>query len=77
MERREVFENWFRFVNRDTESSSFERNEMIVESESISRTTGHHSNIESSSNHMGHESSEQMTSTDRGDVRDITASTCQ
>ncbi|MED3563412.1 DUF1259 domain-containing protein [Bacillus xiapuensis] len=87
MERRDVFENWFRSVNRDTDANSFERNQMDVEFESNSRTTGHHSNrsvsnqmdleIESSSNLTGHQSSERMTSTNRGDVRDITPSTCQ
>ncbi|MEH7419305.1 hypothetical protein V7266_29180 [Neobacillus drentensis] len=77
MERPNVFDNWFRFVNPDTESSSFMRNQMDVEFESSSRTTVHQTTMESSSNHMEYESSEQMTSTDRGDVRDITASTCQ
>lgn len=64
MERREVFENWFRYVNRDNDTSSFERNQMYFE-------------IESSSKLTGHQSSERMTSRKRGDVRDITASTCQ
>lgn len=87
MVRRDVFENWFRFVNRDTDLNSFERNQMDVEFESSSRTTGHHSNrsvsnqmdfeIESSSNLTGHRSSERMTRNNRGEVRDITASTCQ
>ncbi|MEH7097260.1 DUF1259 domain-containing protein [Neobacillus vireti] len=84
MERRDVFENWFRFVNHDNESSSFGRNQMEVEFESSSRTTGHHSNrgvnnqmyFESSS-FKGHESSERMRSTERGEVRNITASKCQ
>ncbi|MED1467705.1 DUF1259 domain-containing protein [Bacillus salipaludis] len=82
MERRDVFENWFRSVNRD-----FERNQMDVEFESSSRKTGHHSNrsvnnqidieVESSSKHTGHQSSERMTRTNRDNVRDITASSCQ
>lgn len=64
MERRDVFESWFRFVNRDTDTSSFGRNQMDVESLSSSRTTRHRS-------------SERMTGTDRDHVRDISASTCQ
>ncbi|MCM3236551.1 DUF1259 domain-containing protein [Heyndrickxia oleronia] len=64
MERRDAFGNWFRFVNRDTDTSSFGRNQMDFD-------------IESSSNHMGRQSNERMTSTNHGDIRDITASTCQ
>ncbi|MED3656048.1 DUF1259 domain-containing protein [Heyndrickxia sporothermodurans] len=64
MERRDVFENWFRHVNRDIDPSSFGRNQMDVE-------------FESSPNLTGHRASERMTSTNRGKVRDITASTCQ
>ncbi|MDN3016240.1 DUF1259 domain-containing protein [Paenibacillus sp. BSR1-1] len=91
MERRDVFENWFRSFNSDTDISSFDRNqlesEMELEMESSSRMTGHHSNsrvsnqmdmdIESSSNLTGHHSSKRMTRTSRGDVREISASTCQ
>ncbi|ULT54492.1 DUF1259 domain-containing protein [Neobacillus drentensis] len=77
MARRDVFENWFRYVNGVTETSSFGRDQREVEFESSSRTTGHHFGFESSSNFRGHESSERMTSTNRGEVREITASKCQ
>ncbi|MGG1675419.1 DUF1259 domain-containing protein [Neobacillus sp. NRS-1170] len=87
MERRDVFENWFGFFNRDFDESSSDRNQMDTVFESSSRTTGHHSTrrvsnqmdleSESSSNLTGHQSSKRMTSTSRGDVRVITASTCQ
>ncbi|MEH7331761.1 DUF1259 domain-containing protein [Neobacillus drentensis] len=87
MERRDMFENWFGFINRDFDESSSDRNQMDRELESSSRTTGHHSTrrvsnqmdmeFESSSNLTGHQSSKRMRSTSRGNVREITASTCQ
>nr|WP_259545284.1 DUF1259 domain-containing protein [Heyndrickxia oleronia] len=64
MERRDVFENWFRFVNRDIDPSPFGRNQMDFD-------------MESSSNPMVRHSNKRMRSTDRGASRDITASTCQ
>ncbi|MGJ7913382.1 DUF1259 domain-containing protein [Neobacillus sp. LXY-1] len=87
MERRDIFDNWFGMVNPDIDTSSFRKNQMDEELESRSRTTGHQSNnsvsnqmdieIESSSHSTGHRSSKRMTRTDRGNVRNITASTCQ
>ena len=83
MERRDIFYNWFRFVNRDTDTNSFDNNQVEAEFESSSKTTRHHSNstvsnekefeLESS----GHGSRRRRTHSFHGDVRDISTSKCQ
>lgn len=87
MERRDIFEKWFRFVNRDNIPDSLERNQMDEGIESSSGTTGHDQNrgvsnqrdfeLESNSNFTGHPNSRRITGTARRSVRGINASTCE
>jgi len=79
MERRDVFDNWFGFFNRDTDINSFESIQVDADFESSSKSSGYNSNnrvsnemdfeLESSSKFTGHDS--------RGNVRDISTSQCQ
>jgi hypothetical protein len=79
MERRDIFDNWFGFFNRDTDINSFDSIQVDAEFESSSKSSGYHSNnrvsnemdfeLESSSKFTGHDS--------RGNVRDISTSQCQ
>lgn len=72
MERRDIFENWFRFFNPDTDTDSFDRNQLEAEIESSSKSTGHLSNrrvsnprdfdLESSSKSTRHRSNKRVTS---------------
>lgn len=87
MDRRDIFENWFRAVNRDTIPDSSESNQMDERIESSSRTTGHRLNrsvsnqrgfeLESSSRLTGHRTGNRMTGTTRSQNRNISESTCE
>ena len=43
MERRDIFDNWFGFFNRDTDINSFDSIQVDAEFESSSKSTGHDS----------------------------------
>ncbi|MTT31429.1 DUF1259 domain-containing protein [Terrilactibacillus sp. BCM23-1] len=83
MERRDVFDNWFRFVNHDTNTNFFENNQVEAEFKSSSKSIRHHSNS-TGNNEMdfelessGHGSRRRRTHSSHGDVRDISTSKCQ
>ena len=79
MERRDIFENWFGFFNRESDINSFDSIQADAEFESSSKSSGYNSNNRIS-NEMDFEleSSSKFTVHDsRGDVRDIGTSQCQ